>query len=110
MMESISELEVQISSESVKRYVQVAHKHLTEHNTFLGVSVAGVDEMGEEVFGICMRSEDGEEEWYSPDDESITGWNEKDAQSVLKNKVLPNLGYVVFQRGLQLFHMNMHDD
>lgn len=112
MMESISELQLQISPESVEMYTQVAQKHLNEHSASLDVSCAGVDETGTEVFGICMRSSDGQEEWYVPDgdDESIMGWDEQDAHFVLNHKVLPNLGYAVFQRDLQLFHMNMRND
>lgn len=107
---STSELELNISLESIKVYVELAHKHLNEHNATVDVEEAGVDESGRSIFGICMRS-DEDEEWYDPEaqgDDTIAGWIERDeAQKILETKVLPNLGYAIYQRDLQLFHQNM---
>lgn len=106
-----SELEMAISPDYVASYVQLAHKHLDEHKAIVHVEEAGVDERGQSIFGICMRSDEGEEEWYDPADQgkdTIAGWVDKDeAQNVLETKVLPNLGYAIYQRDLQLFHQNM---
>ncbi|MHA2279818.1 MAG: hypothetical protein ACXAC5_02930 [Promethearchaeota archaeon] len=106
-----SELEMTISSDSVRVYTQLAYKHLQERNATMNVVEAGKDDSGQSVFGICMRSDNGEEEWYDPadlGDDAIAGWLNKDeARSVLENKVLPNLGYAIYQRDLQLFHQNM---
>ena len=113
MMESISTLDIEISPEIVESYTQLAKKHLEEQVAVLEVSCAGVDESGSAVFGICMRSVDGQEDWYDPGEaaDSIIGWsNKQDASTFLKKKVLPNLGYAVLQRDIQLFHMNMTND
>ncbi len=103
--------ELAISSDSIRNYVQLAHKHLNKHDSTVNVEKAGTDESGRSIFGICMRSYDGDEEWYDPADQSedtIAGWFDKDeAQNVLDTKVLPNLGYAIYQRDLQLFHKNM---
>jgi len=111
-MESIfsTELELSISPDSVRLYTQMAYKHLQEHNATVAVECAGEDEHGRSVFGICMRSDDGDEEWYDPSNigDALAGWiNEYEAAQVLEAKVLPNLGYAIYQRDLQLFHQNM---
>lgn len=104
------ESELTIPNESVRFYSQLAYKHLQEHNITIAVEYAGEDETGQSIFGICMRSDDGEEEWYDPSDvkQAMAGWiNKKEAHHILKTKVVPNLGYVIYQRDLQLFHQNM---
>jgi hypothetical protein len=105
------ELEMSISPDSVRIYTQLACKHLQEHNATVDVVEAGTDDSGQAVFGIRMLSDDGDEEWYDPaslGDNSIAGWlSEDEARSVLRTKVLPNLGYAIYQRDLQLFHQNM---
>lgn len=105
-----SEMGLTISSDSVENYAQLAYRHLSDHDASIDVEEAGVDETGKPIFGICMRSEDGEE-WYDPADQGddiIAGWVDRDeAQVVLDTKVLPNLGYAIYQRDLQLFHQNM---
>jgi hypothetical protein len=108
-----------ISPESLHRYKEVAHKHLHEHNSTVGVAVAGADEDGNKIFGIRLVSDEGEEEWYEPESESyltseeqelssLLGWdNEQDAYIELENKVLPQLGYALIQKDLQQFHRSM---
>ena len=105
-----SKIELTISQVQVDAYVDLACRYLLKHDAVIDVEEAGVDETGQSIFGICMRSEDGEE-WYDPADQgkgTIVGWIDKnEAQEVLDNKVLPNLGYAIYQNNLQLFHQNM---
>lgn len=104
------ELELSISDESVRLYTKMAYKHLQEHSATVAVECAGEDDSGQSIFGICMRSDDGDEEWYDPssEGEAIAGWvSQNEAKRVLQVKVLPNLGYTIYQRDLQLFHQNM---
>jgi hypothetical protein len=105
-----SELELTISSDSIRLYTQMAYKHLQENNATVAVECAGQDEFGRDIFGICMRSDEGEEEWYDPSNigDALAGWiDENEAAQVLEGKVLPNLGYAIYQYDLQLFHQNM---
>jgi len=111
-MESVffSELALSISNESVHFYTKMAYKHLKTYNTTLEVECTGKDKNGQLVFGICMRYDNGDEEWYDPSSggQAVAGWINKDeAQRVLQSKVLPNFGYAIYQRDLQLFHQNM---
>lgn len=106
-----AELELTISPESVRQYKEIAHKHLLEHNSTVGVACAGVDEDGNKVFGIRIISDDGQEEWYDPKEagnHTLIGWDdEKDAYVELENKVLPQIGYAIYQKDLQQFHKCM---
>ncbi len=105
-----TELELTVSPESIQQYKEIAYKHLHQHNSTVGVALAGLDAKGNEIFGIRLISDDGEEEWYDPEDglHTLMGWDdEKDAYSELVNKVLPQLGYSIFQKDLQLFHKCM---
>ncbi len=106
---SSKELELIVPPESIRQYTEIAHRHLCEHNSTVGVALAGIDEEGNKIFGIRLVSDDGEE-WYDPEEGSSTlmGWNdEKDAHIELKNKVLPQIGYAVFQKDLHQFHKCM---
>lgn len=105
--------EIEISSESLDMYSKIACEYLTKQKAVIDVRCAGVTDSGQTIFGICMKSDDGKEEWYDPDDytttDSVVGWdNEEDAQSMLMSKIMPNLGYAIHQRDLQLFHQNMN--
>lgn len=106
-----SELELDVSSESLHLYKQIAYRHLNEHNSTVDVARAGVDHEGHEIFGIRLMSDDGQEEWYDPDnsgEHTMVGWKDRDeAYLVLENKVLPNLGYAILQQDLKVFHQNM---
>lgn len=105
-----TELELTILPESIRQYKEIAYKHLQEQNSTVGVAFAGLDADGNKIFGIRLVSDDGEEEWYDPEDGSHTllGWNdEKDAYTELEDKVLPQIGYAIFQKELQQFHKCM---
>ena len=106
-----SELKLNISPESVQNYIQMAHRYLCENSATLNVEKAGADEEGQLIYGICLRSQDGQEEWYDPnelDNQTFAGWiNEELAKNILETSVLPNLGYSIHQRDLQKFHQNM---
>lgn len=108
-----TELELSLSSESLRHYTEIAYKHLHEQNSTVGVAIAGLDEDGNEIFGIRMVSDDGEEEWYDPKEDglhTLVGWDdENDAHAELENKVLPQIGYAIYQKNLQLFHRRMGD-
>ncbi len=105
-----SGIELEISMESLARYRRVALDHLEKHQATVNVADAGKDDLGNQIFGICMRFGESEE-WYDPNDvgeSTLVGWNSiEDANQVLVNKVLPNLGYAVHQRDLQAFHQNI---
>ena len=60
------EIELSISPDSVRVYTELAYKHLQQQNATVDVEEAGTDDTGHSVFGICMRSNDGDEEWYDP--------------------------------------------
>lgn len=102
------DIELVVSSESIRRYAEIAHKHLHKHNSTIEVALAGVDEEGKKIFGILLVS-DGEEEWYDPEgSNTLVGWgDENDAYVELEDKILPQMGYVVFQQDLQQFHRCM---
>jgi len=106
-----SELEIDVSSESLDLYKSIAYKHLNEQNSTVDVVLAGIDQDGDEIFGIRLVSDEGEEEWYDPEDSgdhSMVGWRDKEeAYFVLENKVLPNLGYALFQQDLKMFHQSI---
>ncbi len=106
-----AELKLDISPKSVQTYVQLAHKHLQRLRATLDVEMAGLDEAGQAIYGICLRSHDGQEEWYDPHElgeGTMAGWDEEEsAKEVLEMKVLPNLGYSIHQKELQRFHQNM---
>lgn len=107
----LTELELGISPESTHQYKEIAYNHLDKENSILGVALAGLDSNGDEIFGIRLISNEGEEEWYDPEEDgshTLMGWNnEKDAYFELENKVLPQLGYAIYQKDLQLFHKFM---
>lgn len=106
-----SELTLAISPESIRQYTELAYQHLHENNSTVGVARVGVDEEGNDIFGIRLTSDDGQEEWYDPYESDARiglGWTkEEDAAFELSNRVLPQIGYSVFQKKLQLFHINM---
>lgn len=105
-----TELELTISPESVRQYKELAYKHLDEQNCTVSVACAGEDADGNKIFGIRLLSDDGEEEWYDSynDSSALLGWNdEEDANLELENKILPQIGYAVYQKDLQLFHKCM---
>lgn len=106
-----TELELTISPESMRQYKKLAYKHLDEQNTTVSVACAGLDADGNKVFGIRLISDDGEEEWYDSQEgnsRTLLGWDdEKDANLELENKVLPQIGYAIYQKDLQLFHKCM---
>jgi len=106
----VKELELEISLESILQYKEIAEKHLDEQNSILDVALAGFDSNGDEIFGIRLISDAGEE-WYDPEEDgfdSLVGWNDKsDAYFELENKVLPQIGYAIYQKDLQLFHKFM---
>lgn len=108
-----TELELTISSDSIRQYKEIAYKHLHEHNSTVGVACAGEDAEGNKIFGIRLISDDGQEEWYDPKeagDHTLMGWNdEKDAHVELEQKVLPQIGYAVYQKELQQFHKCLGD-
>lgn len=108
-----TELELMISSESIRQYTEIAYKRLHEQNSTVGVAFAGLDENGDKVFGIRLVSDDGAEEWYDPEEpgsHTLIGWgDEKDACHELENKVLPQIGYAIYQKDLQQFHKCMGD-
>ncbi len=98
-----NELNLAVSPESIHQYKEIAYKHLHEHNSTVGVAFAGLDEEGNEIFGIRLVSDDGEEEWYDSEGGShiLTGWNDEiDAYTELENNVLPQIGYAVSQKDL----------
>lgn len=109
-----TELELTISSESILQYKELAYKHLDEQNATVSVACAGLDTDGNKVFGIRLVSDD-EEEWYDSqrqvmgaDSRTLLGWDdEEDANLELENKVLPQIGYAVYQKDLQTFHKCM---
>lgn len=103
------EIGLPISSESIEFYKKKAHRYLNSNKATLRVSSAGTDETGRTVYGIKIKFCDGREEWYdSDDDEVLVGWTDiKDAFIVLQDKVLPNLGYALYQQDLLAFHQNM---
>lgn len=103
------ELELTVSPESIRHYKEIAYKHLREHNSTVDVVFAGLDGEGNKIFGIRRVSDNGEE-WYDPEDglHTLLGWgDEQDANSELENKVLPQMGYAIFQETLQQFHKCM---
>jgi hypothetical protein len=106
-----SELELDVSPESLHLYKEIAYRHLNEHNSTVDVAIAGIDQEGDEIFGIRLMSDEGEEEWYDPDnsgEDTMVGWKDRDeAYAVLENKILPNIGYALFQQELKQFHQNM---
>lgn len=109
-----AELELTISPESVRRYKDLAYKHLDKQNCTVSVACAGQDADGNDIFGIRLALAGGKEEWYDLNNNSSTlssallGWNDKeDANLELENKVLPQIGYAVHQKDLQLFHKCM---
>lgn len=105
-----TELELTISPESIRQYKELAYKHMVEQSTTIGVACAGLDADGNKVFGIRLILHDGEEEWYDPQEDSraLLGWDdEKEANLELENKVLPQIGYAIYQKDLQLFHKCM---
>ena len=104
--------EIEISPESLDMYTEIAWEYLEKQKAVIDVRCAGVTDSGQTIFGICMKSDDGKEKWYDPEDytttDSVVGWNnEEDAHSVLTCRIMPNLGYAIHQRDLQLFHQNM---
>ncbi len=104
------EVELPISSESIEFYKKKARHYLNNNEATLNVSSAGIDEKGRTVYGIKIKFCDGREQWYDPDenDEVLVGWTDmKDAFVVLQDKVLPNLGYTLYQQDLLAFHQNM---
>lgn len=105
------ELELAISPDSIRQYKEIAYKHLHEQNSTVGVACAGVDEEGNRIFGIRIVTDDGEEEWYDPKEtgpNTLMGWpDEEEAQFELDNRVLPQIGYAIFQQDLQAFHKSM---
>ena len=105
-----TELELTISPESVRQYKELACKHLDEQNCTVSVACAGQDADGNDIFGIRLTLDGGAEEWYDSHNNPSTllGWNEEeDANLELENKVLPQIGYAVHQKDLQLFHKCM---
>ncbi len=105
-----TELELTISPESIRQYKELAYKHLDEQNCTVSVACAGQDADGNDIFGIRLVLDDGEEEWYDPHNDSRTllGWDdEEDANLELENKILPQIGYAIHQKDLQLFHKCM---
>lgn len=104
------DIELKISSDSLRHYREIAYKHLHESSSAVGVALAGLDEGGNRIFGIRLVSNDGEE-WYDSKGEEhvIVGWDdEKDAIIELETKVLPQLGYAIHQKDLQQFHKCMN--
>lgn len=103
------ELELTVSSESIRQYKEIAYRHLQDQNSAFHVAVAGVDEEGNEIFGIVLVSNDGEKNWYDPEGlDTLMGWDaEEDAYTELEDKVLPQIGYALFQKDLELFHKSM---
>jgi hypothetical protein len=75
------------------------------------IQLAGVDEDGNNIFGIRLLSGDGEEEWYDPRDtnsQTLLGWDdERDARIELENNVLPQIGYAIHQKDIVQFHKIM---
>ncbi len=105
-------IEISLSGECTQTYKELADKHLQKNNITIEVLSAGQNEDGSNVYGICMIYPNGLKEWYDPHKEThnaIAGWDNKDdARVILESKVLPNLGYLIHQRDLQLFHRNMN--
>ncbi len=107
-----TELELQVSPESIRQYKEIAHRHLHELNSTVDVAFAGLDADGNKIFGIRLVSDDGEEEWYDPEEgaHALMGWDDaKDAYTELENKILPQIGYAIFQKDLQQFHKCMDE-
>lgn len=97
----------------LRHHKNLAYKHIDEQNSTVGVACAGVDKEGNKIFGIRLLSDDGKEEWYDPQEagsSTVLGWNdEADANFELENKVLPQIGYAIYQKDLQMFHRCMTD-
>jgi len=111
-MESyVAELLSQLPKEVIEHYKSLAYDYLERNDFILEVMFAGGDEDIQDIHGICLRKEDGYEEWYDSQENNsgtLLGWSEEvEAQTFLDNEVLPNLGYLVHLREFQLFHTYM---
>lgn len=83
----------------LNRYKELATEYIKASDYVLDIAAAGLDENQRPIFGICLYTAEGEQEWYDIDGNKpsiVTGWNSKDdARFALENVILPKIGYAL---------------